>query len=335
MKVMDGLEGKDDDLYRIFDEVFIYIAKNDSLERLLGCNFQNVEDVFGLLDLEARVLPASSKTRDALLRLILETLARTIKPEGQQKTAIACDSLTDVAELESTPLEMLVSLVANRCNDKLPNLPCSNTIISLNYDTLVEQAMRSTGVLEPDYGTQELSDHFSVPPRARIRLLKLHGSMNWRTCSGCGKVRDVGLSASVTESENCCGTTMLPLIVPPSWDKGIYAPALRHIWQQAFASLKIARHWVFIGTSLPPTDNYLRNLFALALRHNLWLRHVTILDTGEAENIRKLFENRTSRIHVEPLRQEMRLALGAPSSPSPLFRHLQCFAQAKDRPFAW
>src|SRR5258708_1365840 len=78
MKVMDDLDGKDS-LYNTFDDIFTYIAKNDALESLLACNFQNIEDVFGLLDLEARVSPASEKTRDALLRVILETLARTIK----------------------------------------------------------------------------------------------------------------------------------------------------------------------------------------------------------------------------------------------------------------
>ena len=58
IKVMDELEGEDDDLYRIFDKVFVYIAKNDALEALLSCDFTNIEDLFGLIDLEARVLPS-------------------------------------------------------------------------------------------------------------------------------------------------------------------------------------------------------------------------------------------------------------------------------------
>ena len=222
MRVMDGLAGKNHDLYETFDNVFVYIAKNDSLEKLLACNFQNIEDLFGLLDLEARVIPASRATRDNLLRLILETLARTIKAEVPQRLEIACDNPSDVAHLQSTPLQMLVNVAADRCNEHPPNIRPANTIISLNYDTLVEQAMLATGMLQVDYGTLELSDHFTTDRRARLRLLKLHGSMNWRTCRSCGKVADVGINAPITESLECCGLTMTALIVPPSWDKSVH-----------------------------------------------------------------------------------------------------------------
>jgi hypothetical protein len=119
------------------------------------------------------------------------------------------------------------------------------------------------------------------------------------------------------------------MLVPPSWDKGIHASALKRIWEEAFAYLKIARHWVFIGTSLPQTDQYLKYLFAIALRHNVYLRQVTIVDSGDAANIQKLFEKSASRVHVEHLPQEMISTLGGEGTSSQLFRKLRCFAPDK------
>jgi len=336
MKVMDDLEGKDDDLYRVFDRVFVYIAENDALESLLGCNFKNIEDVFGLLDLEARVIPASQPTRDALLQVILQTLARTIKPEGKRPFSIACEGPSDVARFDSTPLEVFASLVAKRPVNNPPNLRCGNAIISLNYDTLVEAAMLATGVLEQDYGSPELSVNFGVDPRSRIQILKLHGSVNWRTCPDCKTTKVLGLSASAIETPACgCGNPMVPMLIPPSWDKGIYVPALKRVWQEAFSQLRNSRQWVFIGTSLPATDQYLRYLLAIALRRNVRLRHVIIVDPGDGANIKKLFKKSASRVHVEHLRHELVSALGGEGTPSSLFRQLRCFAPAKDRHYDW
>src|SRR5436190_1685591 len=79
MRLMDEIEQANPDLYRLLDHVFEYQAQNDALESLLACNFTNIEDLFGLLDLEARVQPAARKTRMALVQLILHTLETSIK----------------------------------------------------------------------------------------------------------------------------------------------------------------------------------------------------------------------------------------------------------------
>ncbi len=70
--------------------------------------------------------------------------------------------------IESKPLELLVSLVADRPSDNRSNVPRRNAIISLNYDTLIEKAMRATGVLTYDYGSPEISCDLNVPQRAAL-----------------------------------------------------------------------------------------------------------------------------------------------------------------------
>ncbi len=119
------------------------------------------------------------------------------------------------------------------------------------------------------------------------------------------------------------------MLVPPSWDKGIHVQALRRVWEVAFNHLRIARQWVFIGTSLPNTDQYLRYLFAVALKHNDYLRHVVVVDPGKAENIKALFEHRPTRIRFAHIQETMTSALNH------LFRQLQCYCPDKTKPYEW
>jgi hypothetical protein len=57
--------------------------------------------------------------------LILHTLERVIEPEGKTRFVLPCRDNRDVAEVESTPLEGLVSLVANRSTNGLPQFSVS------------------------------------------------------------------------------------------------------------------------------------------------------------------------------------------------------------------
>jgi hypothetical protein len=47
-----------------------------------------------------------------------------------------------------------------------------------------------------------------------------------------------------------------------------FAGSFSGLWEAAFDELKLSRQWVFVGTSLPPADQYLKYLFAVALKHN-------------------------------------------------------------------
>jgi hypothetical protein len=95
-----------------------------------------------------------------------------------------------------------------------PNFPCPNAITSLNYDTLIDKAMRRTGVLEPCYSVAAFDAAFGVRPRGRVPLLKLHGSANWRTCPTCNKSLALDLSESLAAAHSCsCGKAMAPMRV--------------------------------------------------------------------------------------------------------------------------
>lgn len=152
------------------------------------------------------------------------------------------------------------------CNDSR-----SFTIISFNYDTLVEQALLKMGA-SYTYGPSstvgfENQYRDRTPSRGMLEvpLLKLHGSVNWGICRNCGK-RGPGedfinafdrpyLPAERRSRCAICSKRFLdPGIVPPVVGKGAALRSLVGIWTKARSALARAREIIIVGYSLPTTD---------------------------------------------------------------------------------
>lgn len=146
----------------------------------------------------------------------------------------------------------------------------SLTVLSFNYDMLVERACDAAG-LAYDYGA--LADLEIADAKRRrvlnrrgsdVRILKLHGSSNWGICRGCRKAEkknDVILAHEdpyvPLRRRTCpfCRDRFLTTgIVPPILVK---AGEIRHLddtWDEAGRALKRAREITVIGYSLPEGD---------------------------------------------------------------------------------
>jgi NAD-dependent SIR2 family protein deacetylase len=144
------------------------------------------------------------------------------------------------------------------------------TVVSFNYDTLVEEALRKSGIAY-SYGPERCVV-FVDQQRAKesrqdwdvVPVLKLHGSANWGVCRNCGQ-RGPGVDLINAfekmylpglRRERCvCNKRFLePGIVPPVIGKG---PALRsfgELWTRARVALQRAREVVVVGYSLPESD---------------------------------------------------------------------------------
>lgn len=158
----------------------------------------------------------------------------------------------------------------------------ASTIITFNYDLLVEHALESSGLADergnrittesilgfgpklPSINSMGLVLHRK--PARSFELLKLHGSVDafW--------VQDdsTGVSISRWPSRSSWGNPAkpsedarrqalpdrAPFIVPPAAAKSsFYAnPVTRELWQQAGAALTNADDVALVGYSLPPTD---------------------------------------------------------------------------------
>ncbi|MHB1613472.1 MAG: SIR2 family protein [Actinomycetes bacterium] len=195
-----------------------------------------------------------------------------------------------------------------------------STVITFNYDTLIECAV-ATGLLpqtEPLHEFMELetvfwteltqnvpnwlpgSDRPNSPSMQTLRLLKLHGSLNWYWAPG----DEMGTSVVRRDLPGRFDTPIpyteearrrelpgrVPFVVPPSASKSGYYRNLfvREIWQQAHQALEAAEHVVVIGYSLPLTDLTVVDMLRDALVGSE--SHVTIVDPS-ADQVRQRLEH--------------------------------------------
>jgi hypothetical protein len=129
----------------------------------------------------------------------------------------------------------------------------SYALLSLNYDTLLDDALLAAG-LTPDYGLSP--EEADGPP-----LLKLHGSLNWAHCPACDQIevareqvahllpRVAGLSCT-----RCGNRRLAGVIISPTWLKRYTPPPLTRVFDLALQAVRQARRIVFTGYSLPPAD---------------------------------------------------------------------------------
>lgn len=151
-------------------------------------------------------------------------------------------------------------------------LRAEDTIVSFNYDLVAERALRNRA--EPLgvpfdwlYGFQTKANEFDFP-----RLLRLHGSSNWRLEKDRIRIRtktwsELDLSPRYRGDQ---GTgTIFPIFLP-FWDKRIEREPWLRIWRAAYLSLKEADELLVCGYSLPLTDIKARQLLELALETRIF-----------------------------------------------------------------
>lgn len=99
--------------------------------------------------------------------------------------------------------------------------------------------------------------------QVEFKLLKLHGSLNFRKSSK----DSVQLEAAVDD----------PQILPPLFNKDTAALG-SPMWAQALRELSDAKNVVVVGYSLPQTDIYMQYFLRSALGPNLELNKITVFD---------------------------------------------------------
>lgn len=181
--------------------------------------------------------------------------------------------------------------------ERVPN----SSVITLNYDTLLEQAFDfhfkdhcyidySIPLMNYENLPELARYNFWVNPRAPvpveesvtpipIKIIKLHGSLNWKFCNCCNQTlltpwdRKIDLNKGKflgytypdnQEYEYRCpidGTEFSTLIVPPSYLKTIYHPIISQLLVEASREIRVTKKIVFIGYSLSDADLHIKALF--------------------------------------------------------------------------
>ena len=195
------------------------------------------------------------------------------------------------------------------------------SIISLNWDILLDNAIHSAlqdrdPVIEGDYDPFGVVDYccyissvdagdmrirsglWSLGCRGyNVKLLKLHGSMNWLQCPNCQRLFvQYGLKEDILErvGDTCCRHCLKsgyqnPLagsLVMPTFLKDLTNFQVKLVWQNAGVELMEAKHLVFIGYSLPQADFEFRQLLSRMIHRDATFEVVLYRGTDD-EAIRR------------------------------------------------
>ncbi len=297
-----GLDPEEKDLFR---RVFDFRKEVAQAREKFRIDLDDIEQLFGLVEMSHRLDRNSVATRDATVYLIAKTLQLAIQ-RNQRRPWIRLTSHHDYRTVNLpwhsvVPVEPQSSnifhcdmynhfalLLSGIYDDPHKSVSRSNVVISFNYDLVLDDALRSIHVA-PSYGLPNavIEDQIASECARSISLLKLHGSTNWAICKneGCDALHI--LDNKFTEDPRAfrtkpcakCGRSGLGLLlVPPSWDKSEHHGVIQPVWRSAVEALNKANRICIIGYSMPETDSFFKFLLALGLAENQQLYKFVVVD---------------------------------------------------------
>lgn len=293
--------GKSED----FERVFRAISSLQAVHSKSQIDLNNIESIFTTLEI-ANILgklpgfePDEIPLAIASLKeLIVVTLERTIDFPKKMQYILPPRSYAIFSEL----------LLYLKKDAHPANQP---SVITFNYDIALDMAMYHTG-LGPIYGFGP-----TVKSNYPVKLLKLHGSLNWAVRSSDGSVQPLTLQEYFTKyryqgsgvlSATCkvpIGSQLQeyyskhtdievnpePVIVPPAWNKADYHQLLSTIWGATAQELEDAEYIFIVGYSLPETDAFFRLLYGLGTVGDKPLKKIVVFNPDETGVIEARFKN--------------------------------------------
>ncbi|MBF0465472.1 MAG: SIR2 family protein [Nitrospirae bacterium] len=269
---------KDTDKYKHFNNVFDYIDKLSKIRNYVSISMFNLENIFNLLEMNLFFTEGTKHEECELrkkdfIKLIADVLQElTPKPFREHPTGMTIHP----------GYHHYAAFLSLLLKDK-PTLHY-DSIITFNYDLIVEASLRiinyyrinDNHIPEPpiscDYmkSNENIRDKsiggFDVPvdlkntnSTLRLKLFKLHGSINWETKDG------------------------ETFLVPPTWNKS--DTKIKDVWTEVYKELSTATRLIIIGYSFPETDIYAKSLLALAINNNKNLQNIYFInpDTNEVK----------------------------------------------------
>jgi NAD-dependent SIR2 family protein deacetylase len=277
-----------------FDLVFKARTQIQSVHSKAALQLNNIEALFGAFEMARLLGKLGNLTLGEIGRLpdsIVRVITRTLEHSIQLKVV----GTSERPSIEpARPYGDFVRLLQDMMEADRRN---AVSVLTFNYDLALDQALFRKGI-PFTYRLEEDSNE-------GVDLLKLHGSLNWTRCPECKKVVpyhlreyygnhtsfvslgmrlviDVSrrLSGKLHCGNHCCSE--LPVIVPPTWNKGQHHSQLASVWRRAAYHLAEAEHVFIIGYSLPETDEFFRYLYALGSVGDAILSCVWVVDPSAA-----------------------------------------------------
>ncbi|MCH7826776.1 MAG: hypothetical protein IIC75_02195 [Bacteroidetes bacterium] len=173
------------------------------------------------------------------------------------------------------------------------------SILSLNWDIIIDNALKTAinsneGVVDYCCYITPYNTYENLMPGLlalgkgmyNVKLLKMHGSMNWLQCQRCQRLYitfyqkiaaeeyltrpkcrlcQKNFSTSATEDG---GPYLLSQLIMPTFLKDLNNIQIKLIWQNAGIELSEATKVIFMGYSFPSADFEIRQLLSRTVRHN-------------------------------------------------------------------
>lgn len=247
------------ELATFFALMFDIDVDNENLDDALFPTFEEALGVLDLADLKNESFKdfpninfASNSGRIKFLRLYLVYLMADIIDNSLKTSKNIHRKL--VRELNSNgDLENTIFLTTNY------DILCDNALLELYPDKKVDYGVDFVNYRE---GT------FLRPDLESIKLLKLHGSLNWLYCPTCNNLRitpnEKGVYTLMVDPalSYCkkCDTVYSPIIVPPTFYKDLSKVFLSQVWNRAENELSEVEHLIFCGYSFPDADIHIKYL---------------------------------------------------------------------------
>lgn len=257
-----------------FDTVFNAINALQSAHSKADLDLYNLESIFTAFEFASLLQIENSLFNDDLVLSLKRVIAITIENSLEFKK-------NPNQNYGFLPHKAYRTLVANI--KQLQAKGYKVTIISFNYDLALDFAFINEGV---NY-SYCLSKTEQIQ-KGTVLYLKLHGSFNWRKCQKCNEILKINLDNFLNknlamllakdrlyfqlgvgrhnlECSGGCGRQVddVCFLVPPSWNKQGYYESISHVWKRAAEELKGAAYIHVHGYSLPQTDQFFHNLYAL------------------------------------------------------------------------
>ena len=147
------------------------------------------------------------------------------------------------------------------------------SLLSFNYDLLIDNSVRNALNVEPDYAVSFRSvQNAMAQGNNQPSLLKIHGSLNWLYCPTCNQMDCYAGQKIVAEIAynparmtcDVCQEPRVPIVVPPTFFKVMSNYYLQQIWKKAEETLREAHHLIFCGYSFPDADIHFKYLLKRA-----------------------------------------------------------------------
>ncbi len=262
-----------------FKRVLDYRWRMHRLYGYLNLDLDNLEHLFSLIEMAASLFPGDdddpAALRDDLVFVLVKTLELTLNKEPGLEAAInpyrIAGNISEARQLAQDSRHH-----TTRYRQFTVGLRAHDTVLTFNYDTVLEDALLTDGV-GPDYGFAE--PVWKQTERA-VPVLKLHGSVNFIYHGEDNiEIVDHELLDATTDRYFKNG---VPLLVPPTWNKGPLGGVIGQTWTLAGQALRSASKIAFIGYSLPDIDLSFRYLLANSLAVNKNLLSIHVQDSSPA-----------------------------------------------------